>query len=116
MDALLKLWITWDASFGAPMAPAPPPAPPPPDNSKTILEPGGAHIPDSLTGGFSKLLAFGSWIVLGLCVAGLLATAGRMAYAHKTGGEVHIPGLLMPMVACVIVGSASAIVGIVAGP
>lgn len=114
MNALWNLWIAWDTQIRAPMGPSP--APPPGDNSKTILEPGGAHIPDSLTGGFSKLLAFGSWIVLGLCVAGLLATAGRMAYAHKTGGEVHIPGLLMPMVACVIVGSASAIVGIVAGP
>lgn len=60
----------------------------------------------------TKLLSWVAWIVTGLCVAGVLMVAGRMALQHQRGeGGQHGAGLAWVMAACILVGSASAVVG-----
>ncbi|MEV4440923.1 hypothetical protein AB0K09_18275 [Streptomyces sp. NPDC049577] len=58
------------------------------------------------------ILKWVAWVVCGLCVAGLLFVAGRMAVMHNRGeGGQHMTGLAYVLGACVLVGSASALVG-----
>ncbi|WP_219826026.1 hypothetical protein [Nonomuraea typhae] len=76
-------------------------------------------IPDPGTGtpppGSEKLLTalgWAAWIVTGACVAGVLGVAGRMAIVHHRGeGGQHAAGLAWVMASCVLVGSASGLVG-----
>ena len=59
-----------------------------------------------------KLLRWGAWIVAGLCVAGVMIVAGGMAVRHNRGeGGQHGAGLAWVMAACILLGSASAVVG-----
>ncbi|POM25749.1 hypothetical protein BTM25_01320 [Actinomadura rubteroloni] len=59
-----------------------------------------------------KLLQWVAWVVFGLCVAGILIVAGRMAISHRRGeGGEHATGLAWVASACIIAGSASVIVG-----
>lgn len=53
-----------------------------------------------------------AWTVAALCVGGVFGVAARMAtdYAHG-GGRDHVRGLSFVMAACLLVGSASGIVG-----
>jgi hypothetical protein len=75
--------------------------------------------PDPGTGspppGSGKLLtALGwlAWVVSGLCVAGVMGVAARMALVHHRGeGGQHAAGLAWVMLACVLLGSASGLVG-----
>jgi hypothetical protein len=58
------------------------------------------------------LLRWVAWIVSGLCVAGVMIVAGRMALQHQRGeGGQHGAGLAWVMAACILLGSASGIVG-----
>ncbi|MGQ4487709.1 hypothetical protein LRE75_16675 [Streptomyces sp. 372A] len=75
-----------------------------------VVNPGqGAEPP-----GASKLksiLGWVAWIVLGLCVMGVLVVAGRMAISHQRGqGGEHATGLAYVLGACILVGAASALV------
>ncbi|WP_205048977.1 hypothetical protein [Streptomyces alboflavus] len=59
-----------------------------------------------------KILKWVFWSVSGLCVLGLLAVAGKMAISWQRGeGSESAKGLGIVMIACVIAGSASGIVG-----
>ncbi|GAA4788358.1 hypothetical protein [Streptomyces ziwulingensis] len=59
-----------------------------------------------------KILRWVAWSVTVLCVAGILGVAGRMAVDHsKGGGRDHARGLGFVLGACLLVGSASGIVG-----
>ncbi|MDJ0344233.1 hypothetical protein QMK19_28920 [Streptomyces sp. H10-C2] len=62
-----------------------------------------------------KLLTILGWVAWGVtlaCVAGVLIVAGKMAMAHNRGeGGEHARALGMVGAACIIAGSASAIVG-----
>jgi hypothetical protein len=62
----------------------------------------------------TKVLGWGAWIVTAMCVAGVLIVAGRMAMQYRShggaGGEA-VTGLVWVLAACVLVGSASALVG-----
>ncbi|WP_328643927.1 hypothetical protein [Streptomyces canus] len=61
---------------------------------------------------FQTVLNWVSWSVTALCVAGLMFVAAKMAISHRNGeGYEAMSGLGKVMVACVLVGSASAIVG-----
>lgn len=58
------------------------------------------------------ILRWVAWTVTALCVGGIFGVAARMAtdYAHG-GGRDHVRGLGFVMAACLLVGSASGIVG-----
>lgn len=62
--------------------------------------------------GLLTVLKWVAWSVTALCVAGLFGVAARMAVDHsRGGGREHVQGLGFVMGACVLVGSASGIVG-----
>ncbi|MFI9311124.1 hypothetical protein [Streptomyces triculaminicus] len=76
-----------------------------------VPNPGSGKQPPH-TEGLTTILSWVAWVVCGLCVAGLLFVAGRMAVMHNRGeGGQHMTGLAYVLGACVIVGSASALVG-----
>ncbi|GGP13080.1 hypothetical protein LDL08_32690 [Nonomuraea glycinis] len=57
-------------------------------------------------------LGWAAWIVTGVCVAGVMGVAARMALVHHRGeGGRHAVGLAWVMAACVLLGSASSLVG-----
>ncbi|GAA4060828.1 MULTISPECIES: hypothetical protein [Actinomadura] len=63
-----------------------------------------------------KMLRWVAWVVFGLCVAGVLIAAGRMAVMHRNGeGGAHASGLAWVAAACILAGSASALVGALIG-
>lgn len=56
-------------------------------------------------------LGWATWIVTGVCVAGVMGVAARMALIHHRGeGGRHAVGLAWVMAACVLLGSASGLV------
>ncbi|MFF3062305.1 MULTISPECIES: hypothetical protein [unclassified Streptomyces] len=75
-------------------------------------------VPDPTKGsnppGWTKLLTVLHWVFLAVtvaCVAGVLIVAGRMAVSHRRGeGGEHMGSLGIVMTACVLAGSASALV------
>ncbi|MDX3366085.1 hypothetical protein AB0D47_37110 [Streptomyces sp. NPDC048376] len=59
-----------------------------------------------------KVLRWVAWSVTALCVGGILSVAARMAIDHSRGGSrEHARGLSFVLGACMLVGSASGIVG-----
>ncbi|WP_406290227.1 hypothetical protein [Embleya sp. NBC_00896] len=70
-------------------------------------------IDSGLGNGLGKVISIGAWLVLSLCVAGVLLCAAQMAIARKNGGESAVIGLVWTLVACIIAGSASGIVTMV---
>lgn len=59
-----------------------------------------------------KVLKWVAWSVTALCVAGIFGVAARMTVDHsRGGGREHARGLGFVLGACVLVGSASGIVG-----
>ncbi|MEU2717797.1 hypothetical protein [Streptomyces sp. NPDC007205] len=76
-----------------------------------VPTPGTGSMPPH-TEGLTTILSWIAWIVCAACVAGLLIVAGRMAVMHQRGeGGQHMTGLAYVLGACVLVGSASALVG-----
>jgi hypothetical protein len=77
-----------------------------------VIDPGEGTAPpgsDKLT----TLVGYVAWGVFALCVVGVLVAAGRMALAHHRGGGggEQATSLGWVLVACVVAGSASALVG-----
>ena len=74
--------------------------------------PDTSAVPSDLKHKVQLLLGFVAWTVTGLCVAGVLMVSGKMAISHRRGeGGEHAAGLAWVGGACVLVGSAAAIVG-----
>lgn len=68
--------------------------------------------PGSAVSNLEQVLGWAAWTVSGLCVAGILIVAGRMAVMHHHGrGGEHATGLAWVMAAMILAASASAIVG-----
>jgi len=76
----------------------------------------GQGTPPPGSGKFLTILQWGAWVVFGLCVAGVLVSAAKLAHTHSQGGYggQHQTSLIWTLAACVIAGSASAIVGALA--
>lgn len=64
------------------------------------------------TQGIVTAMGYAAWVVCAICVVGVLVCAGRMAVSHRQGmaGE-HMSGIAYVLGACILVASASAIVG-----
>jgi hypothetical protein len=75
-------------------APNPPPAPPAGDV--------GADI--------QTVIGWVMWLAIAACVAGIIITAARMAIAHRRGGDADVAQLGWVLGACILIGSAAAIV------
>ncbi|UGQ12300.1 hypothetical protein LO772_01425 [Yinghuangia sp. ASG 101] len=82
-------------------------------NSGDVPDKQDVHIPNELSSGVSRIFGFITWVVFSLAAAGVLFCAVRVAIAYKEGGEVLAPGLLSPLIACIVAVSASGIIGIV---
>ena len=80
-----------------------------------IPDPGQGLAPPG-SGKFLTILQWFAWGVFAVCVGGVLYSAGRLALAHNQGGYggQHQSGLIWTLVACVVAGSASLIVGALA--
>jgi hypothetical protein len=60
------------------------------------------------------ILQWTAWGVFALCVAGVLISAAKLAHSHNQGyggANQHTTSLVWTLCACVVAGSASAIVG-----
>lgn len=76
-----------------------------PDPGAGIAPPGSDKI--------VTVLGWVAWLVFAACVAGILFCAGKMAVNHRRGeGAEHASGLAYTLAACIVAGSASAIVGL----
>lgn len=70
-------------------------------------------VPNELKEQVQNLLGFVAWSVTGLCVAGVMMVGGKMAISHQRGeGGQHVSSLGWLGLACVLIGSAAAIVGV----
>lgn len=75
------------------------------------FDPNTDDVPNEVVTVYNRLLGFVSWTVTGLCVAGILIVAGRMAVAHRRGeGGEHATGLAWVGGACLLVGTATPII------
>jgi hypothetical protein len=76
----------------------------------------GAGTEPPFSGKLNTLLQWGAWTVTAICVGGVFIVAGRMAVQHQRGeGGQHLMGLSMVLGACVLLGTASSIVGALVG-
>jgi hypothetical protein len=73
----------------------------------------GAGTPPPGAAKITTVLGWLAWLVFAACVAGILFCAGKMAVNHRRGeGAEHAAGLAYTLAACIVAGSASAIVGL----
>ena len=77
-----------------------------------IIDPGQGIAPPG-SKQLTTLVGYVAWAVFGLCVVGVLIAAAQMAVAHQRGGGAgeHAARLGWVLAACVVAGSASALVG-----
>lgn len=62
------------------------------------------------------LLNWGAWACLFMCLLGFLISAAKLGTALRHGGEVDgAKGLVLSLVGCALVGSASAITAMMTG-
>ena len=90
-----------DLASSLPQAPAPPGPP----------DPGSGEAPPGVGEKVLTLLKWVAYLASAACVAGLIVTAARMAIAHRRGDDTNVSQLGWVLGACVLIGSASGIVG-----
>ena len=81
--------------------------------TSAVINPGQGVAPPG-AGKITLILQWTAWGVFAMCIAGVLITAAKLAHAHNQGyggGGQHISSLWWAMGACVLAGSASAVVG-----
>ncbi|MEU7822976.1 hypothetical protein [Catellatospora sp. NPDC049133] len=82
-----------------------------PTPAAPVPDPGGGQMPPGDVG--EKVLLILKWVAglaTAACVGGILYTGGRMAIAHRRGDEANISQLGWVLFACLLIGSAAAIV------
>lgn len=78
-----------------------------------IPNPGQGSAPPG-SAGLMVILGWAAWGVFAVIVGGVLIQAGRMGMAHRRGEGMEVTGgLVIALVAAVVAGSASALVGAV---
>ena len=81
------------------------------DPSPAVPNPGSGEAPPGVGGKVLTILKWIAYLASAACVAGLVLTAGRMAIAHRRGDDTNVSQLGWVLGACVLIGSASGIVG-----
>ncbi len=80
--------------------------------SSNVVNPGTGTAPPG-AGQLKTILSYLAWGVTAMCVAGVLIASGKMAVSHHRGGGggEHAGALAWVLMAAVLAGSASALVG-----
>ena len=74
---------------------------------------GAGNAPPGVGGPLTTLLSWCAYIVSAIAVGGVLVTAAKMMVAHHTGrGSDSTSGLAYVLAGCVLVASASGLVGV----
>lgn len=83
---------------------------PDPSGGPAVPNPGGGVAPPGVADKVLTILQWIAYLATAACVAGLLYSAGKMALAHRRGDDTNISQLGWVFAACLLIGSASAIV------
>jgi Type IV secretion system pilin len=76
-----------------------------------VPDPGAGEAPPG-SEGFLKILRWAAWIAFGVCVLGVIVAGATMAIQSRRGeGGEHMSRLGWVLAGCIIIGSASALVG-----
>lgn len=77
-----------------------------PDPGQGVAPPGSE--------GFLTIIRWAAWIAFGICVLGVIVAGGAMAIQSRRGeGGEHASRLGWTLAGCIVIGSASALVGAV---
>lgn len=83
-----------------------------PFDGDPAFNPSTDGFPDAVKQKLDQLLGWTRVVVTALCVAGLFMVAGKMALNHRRGeGGEHAAGLAWVAASCLIIGTATQIVG-----
>lgn len=76
-----------------------------------VIDPGGGEAPPGAEG-FETILRWAAFLALGICVLGVIVAGAMMAVSGRRGeGGEHMSRLGWVLAACIVVGSASGLVG-----
>ncbi|WP_433121933.1 hypothetical protein [Micromonospora sp. CA-246542] len=75
-----------------------------------VPDPGSGEAPPGVGDKVLTLLKWVANLAIAACVAGVLFTAGKMALAHRRGDDTNVSALGWVFAACILIGSASAVV------
>lgn len=76
-----------------------------------IPNPGKGTAPPG-SAGVTKILSWAAWLAVAICVVGVLVAGGKMAIEHRRGGGGEsVASLGWVLGGCIVIGSASALVG-----
>lgn len=76
-----------------------------------VINPGEGQAPPG-SGGVTKIVGWAAWIAVAVCVVGILIAGMKMAIEHRRGGGGEsVASLGWVMGGCIVIGSASALVG-----
>jgi len=80
-----------------------------------VPNPGSGTAPPG-SQGFTTILGWVAWVAFGICVLGVIITGAQMAISHRGGGGggEHAARLGWVFAGCIVIGSASALVGALA--
>ncbi|MGC5335020.1 hypothetical protein ACPXCB_30980 [Micromonospora sp. DT62] len=85
-------------------APTPPPG--------GVPNPGGGVAPPGVVqSNVLEILQWIAWLATAACVGGIIYSAAKMAIAHRRGDDTNVAQLGWVFAACILIGSASTIVG-----
>ncbi|WP_018223855.1 hypothetical protein [Salinispora pacifica] len=77
-----------------------------------VPNPGGGEAPPGVVGDrILTLLQWVAYLATAACVGGVLYTAAKMALAHRRGDDTNLSQLGWVFAACILIGSASTVVG-----
>ena len=75
-----------------------------------VPDPGGGEAPPGVGDKILTILKWIAYLATAACVGGVLYTAAKMALAHRRGDDTNISQLGWVFAACMLIGSASAVV------
>lgn len=75
-----------------------------------VPDPGSGEPPPGVADKILRILQWIAYLATTACVGGVLYTAAKMALAHRRGDDTNVSQLGWVFAACLLIGSASAIV------
>ena len=79
-----------------------------------VPNPGNGEPPPG-SAGFLRIMRWAAWIAFGICVLGVILAGAMMAVASRRGeGQEHGARLMWVLAGCIVIGSASGLVGALA--